>query len=613
MKACHSTHKLPDATSRPSWGAVIAITFLTVLPWLLYGHTLRFGTVLDDDAYVFENPYLKDASSFLYALDFQSFMQRCIQWGVSADIALNFITRPVTYFTFYLNRLISGDATSTYRLVNIAIHMGNGLLLFTLIRRLLRRDSISLLAAATAALLFIVHPLATESVTYITQRFESLATFFCLLALILYLKAHEATSPRERWMLGTASVLATLFSMLSKETGVVTPILLVLLNLLHLQDRPWAALRRAAAHLALLPLIPSLIAITHWVQTSGKLTAFTLVNITNKGNDPYPLSDYLLTQVCAWISYLRLIILPIGQNFDHAYPLVTSPLDFRFIAALLITTGLIAGAWINYRRHSGRSAALILLGVLWYFGSLLPSSSIVPLPDLFSEHRSYLPSVGFFLALAAGLRLLLKLASRMKEASGVLHTVGALVIVVLCVSTLLRNEALRNRESLWTDALAKGSNTARVWKGLGIVHFNSGRIEDSARSFEKALEVSPEDEEAWLNLCTLHIKTEQPDKALEVSERALQLRPHAIQLLHLRGIALVMGGRMKEGLQQWHMILQSFPDYRAAHLSMAEVLAQNGHEERALHHLQLAERSGLLPPAFVSIKKKLQSHLSVMR
>ncbi len=613
MIAPQSTQKTPDATSRISWRVVITLTLLTVLPWLLYGHTLSFGTVLDDDAYVFGNPYLSEAKSFLYALDFQSFMQRCVQWGVSADIALNFITRPVTYFTFYLNRLISGDATTTYRLVNIAIHMGNGLLIFTLIRKLLRRDSFSLLAAAAAALLFTVHPLATESVTYITQRFESLATFFCLLALVLYLQAHSATRTREKWMLGAAAVLATLLSMLSKETGVVTPILLVLLNLLHLQDRPLAALRRAAAHLALLPLIPLLIITTHWVQTSGNLTASSLVNITNQGIDPFPLSDYMLTQVCAWISYLRLIILPIGQNFDHAYPLVTSPLDFRFIAALLITASLFAGAWMLHRRHSGRSAALILLGVLWYFGSLLPSSSIVPLPDLFAEHRCYLPSVGFFLALAAGLRLLLQFASRMTGARGFLYTVGTILILVLSVSTLLRNEVLRNRESLWTDALAKGSNTARVWKGLGIVHYNSGRIEESARSFQRALDVSPEDEEAWLNLCTLHIKTEQPEKALEVIEKALRLKPRAVQLLHLSGMAMVMAGRTHEGLQQWNIILQSYPNYRAAHLSLAEVLAQLGHEERAMHHLQMAERSGALPPAFVSIRKKLQSHLSAMR
>lgn len=590
-----------------------AIALLGLLPLLIYGHTLRFGTVLDDDTYVFNNPYLRDASSFLYLLDLKSFVHRCLQWGVSADIALNFITRPVTYLTFYFNHLVGGDDTTTYRLLNIAIHMGNGLLLFSLIRRLFQRDSFSLLAAATAGLLFVAHPLATESVTYITQRFESLATFFCLLALLLHVLARSASSVLQRRTRAAAAIVATILSMLSKETGVVTPVLMVLLDCLHFQDRLPTALRHAAGSLALLPMVPLLIVSAHWAQETAPLTVSNLLNITNHGIHPYPLSDYLLTQVCAWISYLRLLVLPIGQNFDHAYPLITSPLDSRFIMAFLFTVSLIAGAWLNFRRQSKKSGAIVLFGMLWYFISLLPSSSIIPLPDLFAEHRCYLPSVGLFLVFAVGLHRLLNFSAALLEGRVILYSLSSLAILTLSISTLLRNEVLQNRESLWKDALAKGSNTVRVWKGLGIVNFNSGRIDESARCFERALEVAPDDDEAWLNLCTLYIKTMQTDKALEATERGLRSKPRAVQIMHLRGLALVMAGRVPEGLQHLNLILQSHPNFRPAHLSMAEVLAQIGHEERAMHHLHLAEQSGALDPAYASMKKELQSHLSAMR
>ncbi len=339
----------------------------------------------------------------------------------------------------------------------------------------------------------------------------------------------------------------------------------------------------------------------------------SLLNITNHGIHPYPLSDYLLTQVCAWISYLRLLVLPIGQNFDHAYPLITSPLDSRFIMAILFTVSLIAGAWLNFRRQSKKSGAIVLFGMLWYFISLLPSSSIIPLPDLFAEHRCYLPSVGLFLVFAVGLHRLLNFSSALLEGRVILYSLSSLAILTLSISTLLRNEVLQNRESLWKDALAKGSNTVRVWKGLGIVNFNSGRIDESARCFERALEVAPDDDEAWLNLCTLYIKTMQTDKALEATERGLRSKPRAVQIMHLRGLALVMAGRVPEGLQHWELILQHYPHFRSAHLSMAEVLAQIGHEERAIHHLRVAEQSGRLDPLYDSLKKKLQSHLSAMR
>ncbi len=613
MKASPSTDKTPASTTKRSWGVVITLTLLLVLPWLIYGHTLHFETVLDDEAYVFNNPYLRDASSFLYALDFEGFTQRCFQWGVSSDIALNFITRPVTYFSFYLNRLVSGTDTASYRLLNIAIHMGNGLLLFALLRRLFHRDAFSLLAAATAALLFTVHPLATESVTYITQRFESLAAFFCLLALLLHVQTRSAESSMQRRLLGAATVMATLLSMLSKETGVVTPLLMVLLNLLCFQDRLAAALRRAAPSLALLPLIPLLILTAQWSQGDVQVTASNLINITNHGINPYPVSAYFMTQVSAWTSYLGLLVLPVGQNFDHVYPLITSPLDTRFIFAALICISILAGAWLYFRRQSGGSGAVILFGVLWYFISLLPSSSIVPLPDLFAEHRCYLPSVGLFLVIASGIHRLLQFCPGSLEKRAIIFATTSITVVILSVSTLLRNEVLQSREALWKDALAKGSNTARVWKGLGIVNFNSGKTDESARCFEQALAVSPDDEEAWLNLCTLHIKTQQADKAIAATERGLLRKPGAAQLLHLRGIALIMAGRVQEGLHHWEVILKSFPDYRDAHLSAAEVLAQIGHEERAMHHLHMAEQSGRLNPAFVSLKKRLQSRLSAMR
>ena len=401
--------------------------------------------------------------------------------------------------------------------------------------------------------------------------------------------------------------------MLSKEIGVVTPVLMVLLDCLHFQDRLPAALRRASGSLALLPLVPLLVVSAHWAQDMEPLTASSLLNITNHGIQPYPWSAYLLTQVSAWISYLGLLVMPVGQNFDHAYPLISSPLDLRFISAFLITVSLIAGAWLCFRRKSKNPGAIVLFGVLWYFISLLPSSSIVPLPDLFAEHRCYLPSLGIFLVLAAGLHRFLQCSSGYLERRVMLYFICSFAVLLLSVATLLRNEVLQSQESLWRDALAKGSNSPRVWKGLGIVNFDEGRIDESARCFERALEMAPNDHEAWYNLCTLYVKTRQADKAIEATERGLLSKPDAVQILQLRGMALVMAGRVQEGLQHLELILQHYPNFRSAHLAIADVLTHIGHEERAMHHIHMAEQSGELDDAYASLKRQLQSHLSAMR
>lgn len=577
----------------------------------LYRHTLHFDIVLDDRSYVMENPFLKSASSFLYPLDFARFATSAARRGVDPDIAVNFITRPVTYATFYWNRLFGGTNPAGYRVVNIAIHIANGFLIFAL-TWMLSRDPGGharrrrLLVPSFAALLFVAHPLATESVTYVTQRFESLATMFYLGGLCAFFAAQTVTRPFLAWLLRTTSLFCIAAGMLSKETGFTAPVMLLLSGILC-TAMPWRQLLKLAAPLLfLLPLVPLLVMAAAWAQNGMDFSVWSSLNITNVGPDWIPPHHYFFTQVCASLTYLRLILLPIGQNFDPDYPLVRSMGDASFVLSAITIAALLASAWLCHRRWARPYGSLVLTGVLWFFITLAPSSSIIPLPDLFAEHRSYLPSVGIFLALAA-------LAGRASEClegkRGIvwLRATAAVWIAALSAATLARNEVLRDDETIYRDALAKSPRKARVWNGLGCSLAWSGRLDESLNCFKKAGELQPSLSNAWKNLSSIHLMLGHFEKALKATDEGLLHDPMSPNLRLNRGVALAALGKLQEAEKSLKAALDVSPKFREAHLCLARLYAGSGAHAPALTHLRTAAGSAPLPPTDAQLLHKLES------
>lgn len=574
------------------------------LCWLMYGHTLHHENVLDDGLYVTENPYLKDARSFLYPFEFKEFARSHAVHGTSSDVTLNFITRPVTYATFFLNLQLDGKATPGFRLMNMGFHLLNALLLYHLCQRLTGHSRISLISA----LVFLCHPLATESVTYIAQRFELLVTLFALAALISWLKAGQADEMNEkagmRWRV--ASLAFTLLGMLSKESGFLIPFLILGMDILLNRKSALKTLWSLRWHALLLPIVPGLILAFHFINDVEGTGIAGALHITNVSINPVTISDYAMTQVCAWLTYLRLILLPYGQSFDHDYPLVTSPLDPRFMMSAAIIVTLLTASFMFWRR-SHRLGGLTLSGLVFFLVTLAPSSSIIPLPDVFAEHRSYLASAGIIISLAGILLCLQSWSSTLSKPLNY-SLVAAIPILMLC--TLTRNEVLRSRESIWQDAYAKGSERARVLKGLGIAAFNAGRPEEAIKLFQRSTQKHPKDFESWHNLCQLLIRKGRFQEALDQSRAAVQEVGPLLPLAHMHAYALRGLGHRQQAVEVWNEIARVIPDQREAHLNLAELMVEANQWARAAMHLNAAERSGPLSPEHAALKARITPQIA---
>lgn len=574
--------------------AGLAIVGLGVL---LYARTLPFPFAFDDFLYLVNNPFVKEIRSFAYWGSLSSFATLAYRLGLDPDLSTNLILRPVTYFTFFLNYTIAGMNPPGFRMVNIAIHCVNGVLVFALLWLLLRssakRASISTYSAGfialSSALLFISHPLQTESVTYIVQRFTSLGLLFYLSTLWLYFRSRTAATGRRAALLKAGSVTALVLGMLSKESVFTAPFVLVFIDWLAMGTRLKPACRSALPHLLCLPIVPILIVMTATAQNNGQVSFATALNVANSldmGHSPY---DYVLTQSRVVLTYLRLILLPIGLNLDPSYVPSRSLLEWRVIGSLSLIAALVGGSWVWFRRRpDDLRRALLLCSIVWYFVALAPSSSIVPLPDLMADHRTHLASVAMLTALACCVDMLRTRAARARIpryyfAAGIVLWVSA-----LSFATHLRNNVWRSEITLWRDTALKSPRKFRPWSNLGVAYFERNRHEEGIACMLRAIQLEPRFVNGYVNLSVAYNAIGQYRKAIDVAKRGLIYASGGGVLWYNKGLAYWQLGETNRSIQCLALATNLCRTDPRPSTTLGLVCTDAGRYEDALRAYQLA-------------------------
>lgn len=429
-------------------------------------------------------------------------------------------SRWVTDLTFSLNRLIHGERVFGFHLVNFLIHLSTALCLHGIARHALvalglRRNGspstdtvriTSFLPFATAAL-FVCHPIQTQAITYIAQRYTSLATLFYLASMLCFIRSrlsmqshHNATALR--WALAT--LLCALLAMMSKEIAFTLPAMLILLELALFNGQLVRKPFFIAAMLVLFAVIPAQLAYLHGAEggslRQGLQHASAEVQSISR-------SDYLLTQLPVIATYLRLLILPINQNLDYDFPLYRSLAAPPVLLSLLMHALLIGCAFWLYRRTRLISDSqpsetiacqrLIFLGICWFYLGLMVESSIIPIRDVINEHRLYLPSGGFLLAVSAAVTLLLLRLPALRAAAWML-------IVLICLLSASashnRNQIWHNELAMWQDVLRKSPNKPRARFNAGFQLAKHMRHQEALPHLVRALELDPAPVLYWITL-----------------------------------------------------------------------------------------------------------------
>lgn len=492
---------------------ILFVLALILLVGAIYSNTISSPFMLDDKALVRDNPIVKDPRYLLHPDRASALPEYNL-----------FRTRFLSTATFTLNHMAHGEGVRGYHIANIALHAANATLVFALVLMIFATPMFIHISqrgrwiAAGAALMFAAHPLQTEAVTYIMGRYVLVCALFYLASMVLYLRYRLHGSG---WLYA-ASLLAGALAMLSKQNAATLPFALALMELCFMGPVPRRFLR-LVPFAALLIIFP----ITMWQGGVAFNSAATFSESRSMFDADFlaptvSSAQYALTQTKVVAMYLKLIVLPVGQNFDHDVALMKSALDWRVLTFVALHAMLLGLALVGLLRTGGlwRLAAG---GVLWFYLTIAVESSILPIPMLMAEYRTYLPGLGIYVAV---LSMAAIAAGGMSAQRRIAVLAGCLSIVgLLSWASYARNYVWHSELSLWQDVVAKSPMKVRGIANLAKVHLEAGRLEQARLGYEQVLELDPRFHVAWHGLGMAMLKMGDVARAREALERAVALAP----------------------------------------------------------------------------------------
>lgn len=467
-----------------------AMTFLALCGLLLFFGTLGSPFLYDDTHAIVENQYTQSFAHFKGVLHFS-----------------DLFNRNVLLLTFAFNREIGGLDVLGYHLINLMIHICVAVVLYFLIRELVEstgaaalRNTLPLLTATV----HLLHPMTVQSVTYLSGRSSILATLFYLLAIYyLVLSVKDRTRRGNKVALYIMMALAFFFLGIgTKEIVATLPIMAgAVLWYLHPRAHPREILPKIA--LALLPLV---LYLGYRVMTLGGL--FRL-----EGAPPVQWLDhvlYFLTQFKVLFTYyLAKLFFPFNLNFEPDLHLVSGIRDPQWMFSFFGLVLLGVGVWYQKSR-------LLRFGFVWALVTVLPTSSLIPLKQIATEHRTYLPGLGIALVMA----VLWAGSWRHRPAP---RWLAVVFLILFAVATLHRGLDYRSRIVLWEDTVAKSPNRALAHNNLAAAYLDANRVDDAERELQRTLELSPTLIDAHINRGHVHAAREQWEKAASEFDYALLL------------------------------------------------------------------------------------------
>jgi protein O-mannosyl-transferase len=514
--------------------------------------------------------------------------------------------RPLVCLTLALNYALSGLEPWSYHVFNLAIHASAALVLFGIVRRTLQgprlRERFGAQAnglAAAIAILWAVHPMQTESVTYVIQRMESLMGLFLLLILYCVIRGHD--SPRRLWWYAGAVACCAL-GMGTKEGMAIAPIIVLLYDRVSLADS-WTDLwhRRSRLYAGLAATWLILIALVGMNRARGGALL---------GSPAVSWWRYAQNQFGATAHYLRLAFWPDRLCLDYGWQSSALPKSWIAVGAMLAVWLVAATAWAL-----ANVPPLGFLGA-WFILTLATTSSVVPIQDMVAERRMYLPlaAVVTVTVIAAwnGLSALSRRLGRTRAARGwTFFGLIALIAGALAWRTAERNEDYHSGIAIWTDTIHKRPLNGRAWNNLGYSYYKAGQPDSAVVCLRRAIELlptyAPTRAMAYDSLGNVRIAQRRYNEAIAQFSEALRLNPNYADAHNDLGVALQQEGDREHAMEHFRIAIRLQPDHGRAHYNLSVLLDDLGNSDEALLELQTARR---LMPERAEIPYKLGLLLS---
>jgi len=532
----------------------LLLALATLLAYLPATHDLFIN--YDDDDYITQNQIVQKGLTWAG-----------VKWAFTTCHASNW--HPLTWLSHMTDCELFHLNSGGHHFVNVLFHAANAALLFMLLLGL----TDALWPSAFIAALFAWHPMHVESVAWVSERKDVLSTFFALLALLSYVRFTQDNRRRNFWL----AVIFFALGLMSKPMLVTLPFVMLLLDywpLQRIQDskaKTWNVRPCALEKWPFFLLAALSSTVTFLAQRNDAVASLAKVPLTLRfENAILAYADYLLKTI--WPTQLA-VFYPLSKHLAWA-PVATA-------AAVLILISAVA--WLERRR-----SPWLLVGWLWFLGTLMPVIGLVQVGDqAMADRYGYFPLIGIFIAFTFAIA---KGVNRSRFAKTTCAVAGVLILSACLVLTENQLRYWRDSESLFSHAIAVTKDNALAHLNLGAALDEQNRPDEALIEYQKALQLAPYRHEIFNNIGKLLNDEGKPEAALTYCREAVRLNPKSPFSHNSLGLVLVELGRFDEAMYQFSEAAQLDADYAPPRFQMGKILLKQGHDAEAMPHFHEALR-----------------------
>ncbi len=454
---------------------------IVILGLAVYANSLEGKFLWDDEALIEKNARIRDWSN----------IPKIFSETIGAGTKVNFSSyRPIQIFTYMIDYSLWRLNPKGYHITNTLLHILAALSLFWLISIIFKDNLLSMFTS----ILFVVHPIHTEAVTYISGRADCLAAFFMLLCFAFYIKQLNSKSLITYILM----LLSYILALLSRENSLILPALLLLYH--------YAFNKK--------------LNVKNFTSILGILFAYILLRATifipSTNTHSFTFSQRLPGFFAAITNYLKLLILPFNLHMEYGLKLFSFQ-NPKVILGIILLFSLLIFAFKKKTKNN-----MLFFSMFWFFIALLPSSNLYPINAYMAEHWLYIPSIGFFLIFAKVLTYLY----RTKDLK-----IPAIIFIISLIAfysflTIEQNNYWKEPLAFYERTLKCAPDAARPYYNLGKTYVDMGRKKEAIPLFERAIEIDPNYVGAYNNLAVGYYEEGKKQKALPLLKKALEINPN---------------------------------------------------------------------------------------
>ncbi|MBN3038083.1 MAG: tetratricopeptide repeat protein [Candidatus Omnitrophica bacterium] len=525
--------------------SIIALVSIAVLGFIVYGNSLNGPFIWDDEVLVRDNVYIRSYTHL------KSVFTKDIAEGSGKNYGFY---RPFQMLTYMFDHALWKLNPRGYHLSNILLHILAGLAVFWLVS-LLWDDFIT---SYLASLFFIVHPLHTEAVTYISGRSDSLSLLFMLLSIIFYIKNSSAKNTKFYVLM----LLSYVFALLSRENVLVLPLLLLLYHY-SFQKKLHKKEFFTISGLALV-----------YITLRFTLFHFLLAHLAVETT----LAQRIPGFFAAFFSYLKLIVLPFDLHMEYTDKLFSWQ-DPKVLAGITMMVAAFVYAFRVRKRDKFN-----FFCVAWFMITLLPQANLYPINAYMAEHWLYVPSIGFFLIIARELSVLFAA----KKGRFIAIPMAIAFLVFYSSLTIRQNHYWNSPVIFYKTILEYSMDSAKTYNNLGERYLRDGQIDKALGAFKKAIDLNPDYAEVYNNLGNVYYASGRFEDAITSFNRAIDKKPAYAKAYYNLGRAYQQIGRDKAARDSYNKALSLNPNYINAYINLGFLYFKSRDYDQAIAALKAA-------------------------